>query len=274
MNRYRLDPVVAALSALLLCVGVWGLTTRAWVQEVDRLKFYWEVPRQETQPFLAKYGLDRHSRNLEEFFIREFFQGKREGVFLDVGANHYRDESNTYFLESQLGWRGVAVEPLTEFAADYATHRPRTQFIAAFAGDQDNGTVRFFVPQTPGRLLASMSKEFASREGGEAVATTVPTATLNTILEQAGITRLDFMSMDIELSEPLALKGLDLTRFGPSLICIEAQPEVRQAIIDHLTANGYRIIGKYLRADARNLYFAIGEIPDDPATRAVHADDH
>lgn len=31
------------------------------------------------------------------------FQDKRNGTFVDVGANHYRINSTTYYLEEQLG---------------------------------------------------------------------------------------------------------------------------------------------------------------------------
>ena len=61
--------------------------------------------------------------------------------------------------------------------------------------------------------------------------------------------------MDIELHEPQALAGFDLKRFRPQLVCIEAHPEVRQAILDYFTVGGYVVVGKYLRADPQNLWF-------------------
>jgi hypothetical protein len=61
--------------------------------------------------------------------------------------------------------------------------------------------------------------------------------------------------MDIELSEPKALAGFDAQRFKPQLVCIEAHPEVRQQILDYFAVNQYVVIGKYLRADDKNLYF-------------------
>jgi Methyltransferase FkbM domain len=81
------------------------------------------------------------------------------------------------------------------------------------------------------------------------------TTTLDVVLEQAAITALDFMSMDIELSEPKALAGFDIDRFKPALVCIEGHPEVRQQILDYFQKHGYVLIGKYLRADVKNLYF-------------------
>ncbi len=79
---------------------------------------------------------------------------------------------------------------------------------------------------------------------------------LDDILDQAGITQVDFLSMDIELAEPEALAGFTLERYGIQLACIEGHPQVRQQIIDYFTARGYTLLGKYLRADTNNLWFA------------------
>jgi hypothetical protein len=63
------------------------------------------------------------------------------------------------------------------------------------------------------------------------------------------------MSIDIELWEPQALKGFDIERFRPRLVCIEAHPEVRQQILEYFFDHGYVLEGRYLRADVWNLYF-------------------
>jgi len=175
-------------------------------------------------------------------------------VFLDVGANHYRNENNTYFLESELGWSGIAIDALEEFANDYRVHRPRTKFVAMFVSDVRGSTAQFFVPKD-NKLVASKSREFTEREGAPETAQTVPTTTLNAVLEEAGISRLDFMSMEIELSEPQALAGFEIGRYQPRLVCIEAHLDVRQRILDYFGKHGYTVVGRYLRADPRNLYF-------------------
>ena len=63
------------------------------------------------------------------------------------------------------------------------------------------------------------------------------------------------MSMDIELAEAKALSAFDVRRYRPDLVCIEAHLPVRQAILDYFSRNGYVVVGRYLRADTRNLYF-------------------
>ena len=89
----------------------------------------------------------------------------------------------------------------------------------------------------------------------------VPTTTLNHVLDQAGIASLDFASIDIELHEPQALAGFDIQKYAPALACIEAHPEVRQAILDYFHAHGYVVVGKYLRMDPKNLYFTPDTLP-------------
>jgi FkbM family methyltransferase len=218
--------------------------------------YYFAAPAlEEFEPFIAKYaGQPRHARNIEDWIIRDHFQDKREGIFLDVGSNHYRDESNTYYLETGLGWSGIAVDAIEEFRADYEAHRPRTRFVAMFASDAADSSVQFFVADN--HLVSSSNPEFVQKHKAQSTARTVPTTTLNVLLDQAGVTKLDLLSMDIELAEPKALAGFDIDRFRPELVCIEGHSAVRQQILDYFTRHGYVLLGKYLRMDPANLYFA------------------
>ena len=249
-------PVVeAALFGVGLLAFTWFVTAQYYHSQVADVRYFADPALAEVRALEDKYGPHRYSANLEEWIIRDFFQDRRGGAFLDVGANHYRDENNTYYLETTLGWSGVAVDALEEFAADYTAHRPQTRFVAAFASDVADTSVQLFVPDSDGKQWASSDPQFTERGGRAGQAKTVPTTTLNAVLEAAGLEKLDFMSMDIELSEPAALKGFDIAKYKPALVCIEAHPEVRQHLIDYFDDHGYRLVGKYLRVDVTNLYF-------------------
>jgi FkbM family methyltransferase len=202
-----------------------------------------------------QYGRRSNSTWVEEWIIREFFNDRRGGFFLDVGAADYRQWSNTYFLETSLGWEGIAVEPQTHFEAGYREHRPRTKFRSFFASDHSNARAQLFVLER-NTSVASSDREFTERSGPGAVATDVPTITLNDLLDAERVSKIDFLSMDVELSEPKALKGFDVNRFRPDLVCIEGHPETRQAILDYFHDHGYVLLGRYLRTDFINLYFA------------------
>jgi FkbM family methyltransferase len=242
--------LVRLLTGVLLAVFAWE-----FAQTVDTA-WFGQDGESELTPIRQRYGSHRYSRNVEEWLIRDYFQDRRAGVFLDVGANHYKDENNTYFLEKELGWSGVAIDALPEFAPDYGTYRPRTKFFALFVSDVADSTAVIFEPNK-NKLVASVSRDFTVNETGEAGnARKVPTTTLNAILDRSGVSKVDFVSMDIELSEPKALAGFDIERFLPALVCIEAHREVRQQILDYFAKHRYTMVGKYLRADPKNLYFA------------------
>jgi FkbM family methyltransferase len=200
-----------------------------------------------------RYGT-RNSRNAEEWVIRDYFQDKRGGVFLDVGAADAREWNNTYFLETALGWSGIAIDAQPEFAAEYARLRPRTRFFSMFVSDASDAVETFYVPEK-GPLGATSNREFAGRAEDPVDVRSVRTITLNDLLAREGVARVDFLSMDVELGEPRALAGFDIERYRPALVCIEVHPQVRQELIDYFHRHHYVLAGKYLGVDAQNLYF-------------------
>jgi len=208
----------------------------------------------EAEGLKAKYGPSKNSYGPEEWIVRDFFQDKRDGVFLDVGANHYKSTSNTFYLETVLNWSGIAIDALPEFAADYQTFRPRTKFFAFFVSDKSNERAKMYVLEK-NKQIGSGEKAFAEQHGDKAKEIDVPTITLNDLLDSERVTTIDYLSLDIELYEPKALQGFDVDRFHPQLVCVEAHPQVRQQIIDYFAKHHYVVVGKYLRADPNNLYF-------------------
>jgi hypothetical protein len=251
MVKTRKYSFVTLLIAIALVVASWMCARLYYTAQIG---WFGEDGLTEITPILQKYGPHRSSRNVEEWIIRDYFQDRHNGVFLDVGANDYQKENNTYYLETELGWSGVAIDALEEFASGYQEHRPHTRFFARFVSDVGDSTAQLFVPEQ-NKLVASVSREFTEREGTPGVPRPVRTATLDWVLAQAGTSHLDFVSMDIELSEPKALAGFDIDRFHPALLCVEAHPEVRQQILDYFVRHRYTVVGKYLRADPKNLYF-------------------
>ena len=80
----------------------------------------------------------------------------------------------------------------------------------------------------------------------------VPAGTLNEILDAAGISRIDLLSLDIEGHEIAALRGLDLERFQPELIVSEGvRPDVEELLARH----GYERIERYVPLDRTNRYY-------------------
>ena len=59
-------------------------------------------------------------------------------------------------------------------------------------------------------VVSSADKAFTERTGANPREVMVPTITLNDLLPKHGLEKIDFLSMDIELSEPKALAGFDI----------------------------------------------------------------
>jgi len=206
----------------------------------------------ELRPMREAYGPDRNSEHSEEWIVRDFFGDARDGVFVEVGANHHQRFSNTYYLETTLGWSGVALEPQTKFAEGYARFRPKTTFVPLFVSDVSNRTATLYV--TANDLVASSSKEF-SEAYGPVTATVATTTTLDDVLDRLKVTHIDFLSIDIELAEPQALAGFSIERFRPRLVAVEAHPPIRQQLLDYFAEHRYSMVGKYWRVDSENFWF-------------------
>ena len=200
---------------------------------------------------LARLGPALYSQGYEELIVRDFFDDAWRGTFVDVGAGHYRDDSNTYFLEQRRGWHGIAVDANADYAADYARFRPHTAFINAFASDRAGALADFAIAQNP--VFSSGARALPPDAVVRRVK--VPTTTLDRILDQHHIRRFDFLSIDVEGAELAVLRGLDLRRYRPWLICIEIDPAARESIYAHLHAAGYRELEVYHALNEWNAYF-------------------
>jgi FkbM family methyltransferase len=172
----------------------------------------------------------------EKDLVRDFL-GNASGTFAEVGAYEPVSKSQTYHLEL-TGWSGVLVEPVIEFAEGLRRARRAAVFAVAAGAPEDDGNERQFLVAgplstlMPPRVLPSwVPKDFRN----------VPTRTLNSILTEAGIGNLDFLSIDVEGAELDVLRGISLDRYRPRLILLEDH------VLDRskhrfMASNGYKLV--------------------------------
>ena len=185
----------------------------------------------------------------EDVRVAEYFGSGHKGVFVEVGANDPIMLSQTYLLE-QRGWRGVLVEPLPHLARVLREKRPASIVVEAAVSDPAHVGTAYM--ETPAGDCALARLVFENNAGKSLPA--VPVCTLDSILDEAGLTSVDFLSIDIEGNEVPALMGLSFERFRPALIIIEDRV---YDLSRHrfLTGKGYRLVdrigcnGWYLRHD-------------------------
>lgn len=75
-------------------------------------------------PFDGADGIETHYGQLmADIFVLMATGGKREGTYLEIGAWHSEDISNTVLLEREFGWTGVSVEIDPRRAEEFAANR-------------------------------------------------------------------------------------------------------------------------------------------------------
>lgn len=249
MPRYRCD--FGAVFAMVLLVAASGCSDPG--EQTDAVS---QVDSAETTRIdIVGTAKKLYSQHDEEIVIRDFFQDRRDGFFLDVGCAWPQKGSTTFYLERHLGWHGIGVDAVAEYGPQWAKTRPASKFANFLVIDEVKEDVTFYKAKWWG--VSSMHKEQVEKMIGEKYdEITVPSITIDKLLEAAEVEKIDFLSMDIEGAQMQALKGFDIKRWKPDLVCIEAYQPDRPKMLAWFAERGYERLDHYLKTDFINWYFA------------------
>ena len=173
------------------------------------------------------------SQGGEDLALLHAIAGKRDGLFIDVGAHHPYRFSVTQHL-SRIGWRGVNVDANSELIEIFNKERTRDINICAAVGTERSYTFTIF-KEAALSSVNSVWKDKFQADGWEVERTvTVPGVTLREIYNQnfpQGC--IDLLSIDAEGSDFNVLKSmnfesLEKERF-PRFLLLEASPPVASA---------------------------------------------
>ena len=174
-----------------------------------------------------KKKLDKEAREAaEKKLIREYFDNKKNGFFVEIGANDPTAIiSQSWHLENQLNWTGILVEPNPIFAQQSTELRPRsTSFACACVESENQQEITLFVPLLNGKEMdvhAGINKNIDDFDYHQHKEVKVPCRTLNSLLNEVGATSIDLLSIDVEGAELQVLKGFDIEKYQPKLILLE-----------------------------------------------------
>jgi FkbM family methyltransferase len=145
-----------------------------------------------------------------------------KGFYVDVGAASPSTASVTrHFYD--LGWSGINIEPLPQYVEELRRERPRDWTIEAVAGASP-GHSSFYVVEGDQDLSTFDSRrvEEMTAQGTRTERRTVEAVTLNAVLEQAQPETIDFLKIDTEGTEREVLLGINLQKWRPRVLLIEA----------------------------------------------------
>lgn len=215
----------------------------------------WSVVRMlgEVPEYFSQAGQDH-------FVDRCLTQGRRDGVFVDVGGYDGVTGSNSLFFEVFRGWSGLLVEPVPQrlseaseirrcpcvgcAVAGRAGPRPFLQVLDGYT--QMSGLVDRYDPA----MLAALRANPAHREAQ----VSVEARPLAELLAEASLRQIDYLSLDVEGAEAEILAAFPFEAFEIDTWSVE-NPTGDPAIERTLRSAGYRLVEFigvdeiYVRAD-------------------------
>jgi len=206
---------------------------------------------------LSLYSLNKkYSQSGQDAFVINFFQSKRNGVFVDIGANDGITGSNTYFLEKELDWSGICFEPIPNIFDILNKNR---NCIKIMAGVSDKNSIeKFTCIEGYSNMLSGMTKEYDPRHldrinnevkerSQKIYEIDVQCFLFNDVMKEHNIQHIDYLSIDTEGNEFKILKSIDFQNFDITIISVENNYKNPEQT-NYLVSQGYFLQGS-LEAD-------------------------
>jgi FkbM family methyltransferase len=188
---------------------------------------------------------EQYSQGGQDIYVTRILKEKRDGYFIEIGANNGYTMSNTYLLEKNYGWKGICVEATPYKITELTNNRPNAICISSAAFLESNLELDF---TTCPLDILNVITEYAEiaidflKENGEIIK--VNTRSLTDILnENNAPENIDYLSIDTNGSEYKVLEGIDFTKYKFNVITVKNSliEEKQNRIKEILTSNGYSV---------------------------------
>lgn len=191
--------------------------------------------------------------NGQDLFILKLLGHKRNGTFIDIGANDGITLSNTYLLEREYAWRGVAIEPIPKIYQKLKENRV-CQTINGCIANQP-GKAKFIEVEGGPNMLSTLAvnnvgltarriRKNAKRHNANVKEIEVECYDIKSVAEKSGIKSVDFLSLDTEGGELEILKSINFQKLPITLISVENNfytPDIRI----YLESQGFIYLGTF-----------------------------
>lgn len=180
----------------------------------------------------------------DQIVYERYFQSRRNGIFLELGALDGVTYSNTKFFEDTMGWSGILIEPIPENYEACRRSRPRSLVYNCIVSSNPD-PMEIYVNGAVSSVKAHTTEHHYNgwHRPQNAQTILVPCRRLDDILHGAGIQHIDFWSLDVEGAEYEVLKTMDWD-ISVNVLCLEmSNPEIADASHDLLRQAGFRSDG-------------------------------
>jgi FkbM family methyltransferase len=188
-----------------------------------------------------------------------YLKEKKDGFYIDIGANDGITGSNTYALE-QMGWKGACIEPQPDIFKKLKHFRKCDCYNTALSSV--SGETLEFLRAKNINALSGFS-EWITEDHKKAIYASgaferinITTKTFDDIMKNYPVKTIDFMSLDVEGCELPILKSINFSEYSFGFIAVEENGHGDE-INAHLLKNGY----KFLMWAGCDMIF----VPDTPA---------
>jgi FkbM family methyltransferase len=191
--------------------------------------------------------MSSYSQLGQDIEVLKFYNNKKNGFFIEIGASDGIELSNTYLLEKKYDWKGICVEPIPNKFELLCKNRVNSLCCDNPVYNKSNENVIFDIANNY-VLLSGISNNIDTHK--TAVDCNKTEITLTTISFNDLLTKfnaplfIDYLSLDTEGSELEILKSVNLQKYTFGLIDVEhnySEPR-RSQIRDLLESNGYIFI--------------------------------
>jgi FkbM family methyltransferase len=164
--------------------------------------------------FLKKFRKFNSINNLDKKLLK--YLNFKDGFYIECGANDGVNQSNTWYFEKVLNWRGILIEPNQTSFKNLKNNRSFKNIfknVALVSEDFKNKNEEIYLSENN---LESKLTNIANPLNQK-----VATETLNNILKELNVNKINFFSLDVEGYEEEVLKGLNLNIFDIDYMLIE-----------------------------------------------------
>jgi FkbM family methyltransferase len=187
-----------------------------------------------------------YSQGYEQDFLIEYFNDKKTGILVDIGAADGINNSNTRYL-IENGWEGLLVEPnkknYNKLLELYDGNKNITIENCGCSNINVKGAKFFIDKNDEFEQISTFSEEnylfCKDYFKCDYVEDEIDLIKTSDIFKKHNLKNIDFISIDAEGYDSLIINGIDFNEVVIDLFCVE---NINDDCIDNLVKNGYELI--------------------------------